>query len=82
MNDTDEEPAEAVATFTLMPPKFRLHRDIIFSLDDLFSSLGGTTALFVGASVLTVVESILFIIRYIVSTLVEWHHKRKFKYQK
>ncbi|CAK1556019.1 unnamed protein product [Leptosia nina] len=35
MNETEEDPG-AVVKFTLMPPKFRLHRDVIFSLDDLF----------------------------------------------
>ncbi|CAH2062360.1 unnamed protein product, partial [Iphiclides podalirius] len=62
-NETLDEEAAAIARYNLMPPKFRLHRDVIFSLEDLFASLGGTTALFVGASLLTVVETALFIIR-------------------
>ncbi|CAH2217372.1 jg20102, partial [Pararge aegeria aegeria] len=36
MNDTTVESSGAMVKFSLMPPKFRLHRDIIFSLEDLF----------------------------------------------
>ncbi|CAG4958141.1 unnamed protein product [Colias eurytheme] len=74
MNETEEEQG-AIVKFTLMPPKFRLHRDVIFSLDDLIASLGGTTALFVGASVLTVVETALFIIRYTISYIMDKRHQ-------
>ncbi|KAJ2943497.1 hypothetical protein O0L34_g16604 [Tuta absoluta] len=43
------------------------------------ASLGGTTALFVGASVLTVVETGLFIIRWIVSAVVSLVFGRRFR---
>ncbi|KPJ12629.1 Glycerophosphodiester phosphodiesterase 1 [Papilio machaon] len=35
-NETDDEEPQAIARYNLMPPRFRLHRDIIFSLEDLF----------------------------------------------
>ncbi|CAH1642100.1 unnamed protein product [Spodoptera littoralis] len=66
---SEEDPRSAIR-INMMPPKIRLNRDIIFTLEDLFASLGGTTALFVGASVLTVVETVLFIVRHLVKLII------------
>lgn len=41
MNGSDseaEEGAVAAVRINLMPPKFRLHRDVIFTLEDLFGA--------------------------------------------
>ncbi|KAJ8703746.1 hypothetical protein PYW07_013040 [Mythimna separata] len=67
--EAEEDPRSAIR-INMMPPKIRLNRDIIFTLEDLFASLGGTTALFVGASVLTVVETVLFILRHLVRLVI------------
>lgn len=39
-SETESEGGGPVASvkFNLMPPKFRLHRDVIFTLEDLFGS--------------------------------------------
>lgn len=49
--------------------KSRCGSDIYYGFI-LSASLGGTTALFVGASVLTVVETALFIIRHIADFII------------
>lgn len=36
--ETEEGAVVAAVRFNLMPPKFRLHRDVIFTLEDLFGA--------------------------------------------
>lgn len=40
--------------------KVRLRRDVIFTYDDLIASFGGTTAFFLGCSLLSFVEIVYF----------------------
>ncbi|CAH1404772.1 unnamed protein product [Nezara viridula] len=57
--------------------KTRLKRDIIFGLEDLLVSLGGTAALFLGSSVLSFVEVIYYLTLRLFWFLVSSNKKQK-----
>ncbi|XP_049820615.1 sodium channel protein Nach-like [Aethina tumida] len=46
----------------LLPPTTKYHRDVIFGLENLVVSLGGTVALFLGISTMSVIEIIFLIL--------------------
>ncbi|XP_077294206.1 pickpocket protein 28-like [Arctopsyche grandis] len=50
---------KATVKFALKTPKILMHKDLIFTFEDLIASIGGTSALFLGISFLSVVEILL-----------------------
>ncbi|XP_017108445.2 pickpocket protein 19 [Drosophila bipectinata] len=50
------ETATSSFRWDLIPPKVRLRRDVVYSFEDLVVSFGGVLALFVGVSVMGLVE--------------------------
>ncbi|XP_028030795.1 pickpocket protein 28-like [Bombyx mandarina] len=57
--------------YILQAPRTRYNREIVFYLQDLIVSLGGATGLFLGASFISFVEIIYFVIERIFKSLFE-----------
>ncbi|KAH8290215.1 hypothetical protein KR054_001108 [Drosophila jambulina] len=53
---TSSETATSSFRWDLIPPKVRMRRDVVYSFEDLVVSFGGVLALFVGVSVMGLVE--------------------------
>lgn len=45
----------------VIPPKVRIKREVLFSFEDLLVSIGGTMSLFLGISILSIVQLLFFI---------------------
>ncbi|XP_054737756.1 pickpocket protein 11 [Anastrepha obliqua] len=55
----------------VIPPKVRMRRDVVFSFEDLLVSFGGTLALFLGFSQISVVRFGYVITYHLIMTIVE-----------
>ncbi|XP_020804436.1 sodium channel protein Nach [Drosophila serrata] len=53
---TSSETATSSFRWDLIPPKVRMRRDVVYSFEDLVVSFGGVLALFVGVSLMGLVE--------------------------
>ncbi|XP_055916103.1 sodium channel protein Nach [Eupeodes corollae] len=53
--DAKQEGVTSTFRWEVSPPKVRMRRDVVFSFEDLLVSFGGTLALFLGFSVLSIV---------------------------
>ncbi|KAM7344424.1 pickpocket 3 [Cochliomyia hominivorax] len=58
----------------LIPPKVRMRRDVVFSFEDLLVSFGGTLALFLGVSILSLIHLIYVLAERILKDIYELFH--------
>lgn len=65
LHDEEEEiPDSATSSsfrWDVIPPKVRIKREVLFSFEDLLVSFGGTMSLFLGISILSIVQLIFFV---------------------
>ncbi|KAL5291356.1 hypothetical protein ACFFRR_010639 [Megaselia abdita] len=60
----DENPESATSSsfrWDVIPPKVRIKRDVLFSFEDLLVSFGGTMSLFLGISILSIIQLVFFV---------------------
>ncbi|XP_075167778.1 pickpocket 3 [Haematobia irritans] len=65
LDETKTDVVTSSFRWDLIPPKVRMRRDVVFSFEDLLVSFGGTMALFLGISFISIIAFIYSFVRHI-----------------
>ncbi|XP_061388490.1 acid-sensing ion channel 5 [Musca vetustissima] len=85
LDETKTDVVTSSFRWDLIPPKVRMRRDVVFSFEDLLVSFGGTMALFLGISFITVIGFIYSLVRHLswdFYHLMKWIYATCFRYRR